>query len=238
MHSIILLQFVPKELCPKTHAKVVSDNQAAYKVCCVEMMLVWMITEETWPWTAEESGDALESYRRSKFKKNAIAVPTLLEMCLCAQVANQFLAEGNVEGFEKWCDDALYDAPGIAVLQEYIVTTKAKRARLDPQQIVTLRRESGTDEKRTVTVQVEPEAESGDLAGPPSQSLTQVTNEATVGEEPVVGSLPVKDADDSVLPGKTTFDQPPVYEDEKDTSAAQSAAIQPKLSISDQEAND
>jgi hypothetical protein len=159
-------------------------------------------------------------------------------MCLCAQVANRFLEEGNVVGYERWCDAALYDAPGITVLQEYVGTTKEKRAKLDPHQIVTLRKQASANEASTETVRDETKVVSGDPEGPPNRSLPQGTSEAEVGEEPVVSSLPVKDADVSVLPGKTTVDQPSVHEKEEDGSPAHSEAIQPKPPSSDQGAND
>lgn len=227
-HSIILHQFVPKEQWPASSAKIVSDNQSAFNVCCIEMMLVWMITEDTWPWSADESGKALEAYRRSKFKKNAIAVPTLLEMCLCAQVANQFLAEQKTVEYEQWCDNAFFDAPGISVLQEYIEATKAEGTELDSQQIITLCREVGTAENEAEAEQNDTDAKSGDSSEQASQTPSNTSHETAVSEEQTAEVLEGKDSESSAVADEESSEPEVVSEGEKCDSPTKSDAAQAK----------
>jgi hypothetical protein len=164
----ILMHFVKAQDRPSGYDQVTKKYAAAYQRCCVEMMLVWMITQDsTWPWTAVECAAVLETYRRSKFKKNAIAVPTLFEMSLYAEVANRFLESGNQAGYEKWCEAALFEAPGIPVLQDYIKSTEVSKGKLDPQQIITLRKD--------VTASEDAAAQTPPLEGQPATMAEPVT---------------------------------------------------------------
>jgi hypothetical protein len=164
----ILTHFVKAQDRPSGYDQVTKKYEATYQRCCVEMMLVWMITEDsTWPWTAEECATVLETYRRSKFKKNAIAVPTLFEMCLYAEVANRFLESGNQAEYEKWCEAARFEAPGIPVLQDYIKSTEVSKGKLDPQQIITLRKD--------VTPSEDAAAQGPSLGGQPAAMAEPVT---------------------------------------------------------------
>jgi hypothetical protein len=135
----LILHFFPQDEVPGRIEEVKKKYEGIFRRCCVEMMLVWMMTEnDGWPWNADESAAAVEGYFKTKFQKTAISVPNLLELCLYAEVANRYLAVGNMDGYEKWVQIALVESPGITVVQEYIKSTNLQKERIEPQQIITL----------------------------------------------------------------------------------------------------
>jgi hypothetical protein len=137
----LLVHFLPHEHRPTNFEKNIKPYAALFNRCNLEMMLLWMITEDLpWPWTADACAAVLDDYMRTKFQKSAISVPNLLEICLYAEVANRFLAARNIAGYEQWLETALFESPGNAVIQEYIISLKPKQVTIDLQEIITLRK--------------------------------------------------------------------------------------------------
>ena len=104
--------------------------------CSIELMMMFVIWGDALPWQAEECGGAFEQYQRSRHKATATNLPRLAEIAVMAEIANLFLAGGQMDGFEEWTDRGILDSAGRKAVQDNLRGCRQTRQRIDVQQIL------------------------------------------------------------------------------------------------------
>ncbi len=102
-----------------------------FNECCIEMMIVYLLSNQKWPWDARECVLHYNKYKENRFSKNALYIPILIELSLIAAIANIYLKSGRIERYEEWLDVALLEASGKPDIQKLINECKSERVEIN-----------------------------------------------------------------------------------------------------------
>lgn len=82
-------------------------------------------------WSIEECVCHFDKYKTTKFNKNSLSIPPLIELCIIVEIANSFLRLNKESEFEKWLYDAYLEAAGKSDIQDIIKLHKLKKKAID-----------------------------------------------------------------------------------------------------------
>ena len=102
-----------------------------FNECCIEMMIVCLLSNQKWPWDIEECVSHYEDYKKHKFSKNALSIPLLIELCLIVEIANMYLRAEKLDKYNEWLYTACLEASGKTNIQKFINECKSKGVEVD-----------------------------------------------------------------------------------------------------------
>lgn len=120
------------------YEKFLSKYENLFNECCIEMLIVKLLLNKKWPWSVEECVKQYDQYVHTKFSKNSLSIPQLIEVCLIAEIANAYLEKQDIENYEKWLDNACLESAGKQKIQKFINESKLKKIEIDYNQILKL----------------------------------------------------------------------------------------------------
>ena len=102
-----------------------------FNECCIEMMIVYLLSKQKWPWDIEECVSHYDDYKKNKFSKNALSVPLLIELCLIVEIANMYSRAEKLDKYNEWLSTACLEASGKPAIQKFINECKSKGIEVD-----------------------------------------------------------------------------------------------------------
>ena len=102
-----------------------------FNLCCIEMMIVYLLLNLKWPWEIEQCVSTYEKYNDKKFTKSSLSIPLLTELCLINNIANIYLNAGNTAEYDRWLDVAFFESAGKPDIQRIINEHKSKRVEIN-----------------------------------------------------------------------------------------------------------
>lgn len=111
--------------------KFLKQYEEVFNECCIEMMIVYLLSNQKWTWDVEDCISHYETYKKNKFSKNALSVPLLIELCLITEIANMYLRAEKLDKYNEWLYTACLEAPGKPDIQKFINGCKSKGIEVD-----------------------------------------------------------------------------------------------------------
>lgn len=115
--------------------KFIEKYEDIFNECCIESMIVHLLCNQKWPWDTDDCISHYDNYSRTKFSKNALSIPPLIELCLIITIANMWLNAGEFEKYGNWSHIAYLEASGKPDIQKLINESKSKRVEIAPDSI-------------------------------------------------------------------------------------------------------
>lgn len=123
--------YVVQEAKRPNYEEFLKQYEEVFKECCIEMMIVYLLSNQKWPWDVDKCVSHYDKYKENRFSKNALFVPTLIELSLIVEIANMYVRSGKIDRYEEWLDVALLEASGKPDIQKLINECKSKRVEID-----------------------------------------------------------------------------------------------------------
>lgn len=108
------------------YEKFLEQYKGIFNECSIEIMIVYILSNQKWPWDIEKCVSHYNKYRENRFSKNALSIPILIELCLILEIANMYLRTGEINKYNEWLDIACLEASGKPEHQELINECKSK----------------------------------------------------------------------------------------------------------------
>jgi len=102
-----------------------------FNLCCIEMMIVYLLLNLKWPWEIKQCVSTYEKYNEKKFSKSGLSIPLLTELCLINNIANTYLNAGDTVEYDRWLDVACLESAGKPDIQRIINEHKSKRIEIN-----------------------------------------------------------------------------------------------------------
>ena len=110
-----------------------------FNECCIEMMIIYLLSNQKWPWNIEECVLHYNNYIKNKFGKNALIIPHLIELCLIVEIANMYLRAKKPDKYKDWLYTARLEASGKPDIQKFINECESKEIEIDWKLILNLK---------------------------------------------------------------------------------------------------
>ncbi len=123
--------YVVQEAKRPNYEEFLKQYEEVFKECCIEMMIVYLLSNQKWPWDVDKCVSHYNKYKENRFSKNALFVTTLIELSLIVEIANMYVRSGKIDRYEEWLDVALLEASGKPDIQKLINECKSKRVEID-----------------------------------------------------------------------------------------------------------
>ncbi|NAT11420.1 hypothetical protein C4E22_07800, partial [ANME-1 cluster archaeon AG-394-G06] len=123
--------YIVQEAKRPNYKEFLKQYEDVFNECCIEMMIVYLLSKQKWPWDIEECVSHYDDYKKNKFSKNALSVPLLIELCLIVEIANMYLRAEKLDKYNKWLYTACLEASGKPDVQKFIDECKSKGIEVD-----------------------------------------------------------------------------------------------------------
>ena len=123
--------YVVQEAKRPDYKEFLKQYEDIFNECCIEMMIVYLLTNQKWPWDIKECVSHYNDYMEKKFSKNALSVPLLIELCLIVEIANMYLRAEKFDKYNEWLYAACLEASGKPDVQKFINECKSKGIEVD-----------------------------------------------------------------------------------------------------------
>ena len=91
------------------------------------MMIVYLLLNEKLPWNVEDCVSQYIIYKQSKFSKNSLEIPQLIDIALLVEIANMYLRVGETDKYDEWLQIACFESPGKPKIQELVSEFRSQR---------------------------------------------------------------------------------------------------------------
>jgi hypothetical protein len=118
--------YIVQEAKRPNYKEFLKQYEDVFNESCIEMMIVYLLSKQKWPWDTEECISHYDDYKKNKFSKNALSVPLLIELCLIVEIANMYLRAEKLDKYNKWLYTACLEASGNSDIQKFINERKSK----------------------------------------------------------------------------------------------------------------
>jgi len=118
--------YIGQEAKRPNYEKFLEQHEDVFNECCIEMMIVHLLPGQEWPWNVDKCVSHYDRYKEQKFSKNALVIPSLIELSLIVKIANVYLKSGKSDKYNEWLDVALFEASGKSDIQKLINESKSK----------------------------------------------------------------------------------------------------------------
>jgi hypothetical protein len=103
----------------------------ALENCCVERLILDLLLDQEWTWSAADCAACVEEYGKKRHHKDTLQIPRIQQRALVLGVYNKMITEGLTDTATIWARRALLDEAGAPDLQSMIESTAAKFERFD-----------------------------------------------------------------------------------------------------------
>lgn len=113
------------------YEEFLKQYEDVFNECCIEMMVVYLLSNQRWPWNVDNCVSHYNEYKENRFSKNALSIPISIELSLVVEIANMYLRSGEIDRYDKWLDIACLEASGKPNIQKFINECKSKQIEID-----------------------------------------------------------------------------------------------------------
>jgi len=117
--------FVADEYKCVNYSKVFDKNKELFNHCTIEIMVMWLLMGQRWPWMAERCASCWQDYQRAKHRKSSIAVPRVMGVAVMVEIASMYKQENNTSKYNSWMGIAILEAAGQKDTQKRLIEAKS-----------------------------------------------------------------------------------------------------------------
>ena len=123
--------YIVQEAKRPNYKEFLKQYEDVFNECCIEMMIVYLLSKQKWPWGIEACLSHYDDYKKNKFSKNSLSVPLLIDLCLIVEIANMYLRAEKLDKYNEWLYTACLEASGKPDIQKFITECKSNGIEVD-----------------------------------------------------------------------------------------------------------